>query len=93
MLDKVAFPGLAVPEGAARSMRSQAADKGVKCFQPADRFARDVLRGVDRGRALIVAPASARLAWRLYRLAPELMLRLSAAMTRQQSRWVTWRKR
>jgi NAD(P)-dependent dehydrogenase (short-subunit alcohol dehydrogenase family) len=85
MLDKVAFPGLDVPAGAARSMRSQAADMGVKRFYPADRLARDVLRGVARGRALIVTPATARLPWRLYRMAPELMLRLSATMMRRQS--------
>jgi NAD(P)-dependent dehydrogenase (short-subunit alcohol dehydrogenase family) len=86
MLDKVAFPGLDIPAGAARSMRSQAADMGVKRFYSADRLARDVLRGVARGRALIVTPASARLPWRLYRMAPEPMLRLSAMMMRRQSR-------
>jgi NAD(P)-dependent dehydrogenase (short-subunit alcohol dehydrogenase family) len=86
MLDKVAFPGLDIPVGAARSMRVQAADMGVKRFYSADRLARDVLRGVARGRALIVTPASARLPWRLYRMAPEPMLRLSATMMRRQSR-------
>jgi NAD(P)-dependent dehydrogenase (short-subunit alcohol dehydrogenase family) len=86
MLDKVAFPGLDLPAGAARSMRSQAAEMGVRRFYSPDRFAQDVLRGVARGRALIVAPATARLPWRLYRMAPELMLRLSATMMRRQSR-------
>ena len=86
LVDKVAFPGLLLPEGAATSMRSLSAEMGVKRFYPADRLARDVLRGVDRDRALIVAPASARLMWRLYRLAPAAMLRMSAAMTRRQAR-------
>jgi NAD(P)-dependent dehydrogenase (short-subunit alcohol dehydrogenase family) len=86
MLDKVAFPGLDVPTGAARSMRAQAADMGVRRFYSADRLARDVFRGVARGRALIVAPASARLSWRLYRMAPEPLLRFSAAMSERQSR-------
>jgi hypothetical protein len=67
-------------------MRSQAAEMGVRRFYSPDRFAQDVLRGVARGRALIVAPATARLPWRLYRMAPELMLRLSATMMRRQSR-------
>ena len=51
LLDKVTFPGLAVPEGAARSMRSLSAEMGVKRFYPAERLAADVLRGVDRNRA------------------------------------------
>jgi NAD(P)-dependent dehydrogenase (short-subunit alcohol dehydrogenase family) len=86
MLDKVAFPGLDLPAGAARSMRAQAADMGVRRFYSADRLARDVLRGVDHGRALIVSPATARFPWRIYRMAPELVLRLSATMMRRQSR-------
>jgi NAD(P)-dependent dehydrogenase (short-subunit alcohol dehydrogenase family) len=81
MLDKVAFPGLDAPTGVARSMRAQAAEMGVRRFYSADRLARDVFRGIARGRALIVAPATARLPWRLYRTAPEALLRLSAAMT------------
>jgi NAD(P)-dependent dehydrogenase (short-subunit alcohol dehydrogenase family) len=85
MLDKVAFPGLDLPAGAARSMREQAADLGVRRFYSADRLARDVLRGVARGRALIVTPATARLPWRIYRMAPELVLRLSATMMGRQS--------
>lgn len=86
MLDKVAFPGLDIPAGEARSMRAQAADMGVKRFYSADRLARDVLRGVARGRALIVTPTTARLPWRLYRMAPELMLRMSATMMGRQNR-------
>ncbi len=81
MLDKVAFPGLDLPTGAARSMRDHAADMGVRRFHSADRLARDVFRGLARGRALIVAPATARLSWRLYRMAPEPVLRLSAAIS------------
>lgn len=73
-------------EGAGTSMRSLSAEMGVKRFYPADRLAGDVLRGVDHDRALIVAPASARFTWRLFRLAPELMLRLSSAMSRRQGR-------
>ena len=38
-----------------------------------DKLARDVVRGVDRNRALIVAPFSARALWRLHRLAPTMM--------------------
>lgn len=38
-----------------------------------DRLATDILAGLERNRALIVAPASARWAWRLHRAAPRLV--------------------
>jgi NAD(P)-dependent dehydrogenase (short-subunit alcohol dehydrogenase family) len=52
---------------------------------PPDRLARDVLAGVERNRALVVAPAQARLAWRLNRLAPRLV---AAITTRQIAHWI-----
>ena len=39
-------------------------------FYPADRMAQDIVRGLDRNAALVVAPASARLAWRIWRYTP-----------------------
>ncbi|WP_448621282.1 SDR family NAD(P)-dependent oxidoreductase [Geodermatophilus sp. URMC 65] len=45
----------------------------------ADALAADVLRGVDRNRAVIVAPRQARVMWRLMRLSPSLVLRVWAA--------------
>jgi hypothetical protein len=45
----------------------------------ADALALDVLRGVDRNRAVIVAPRQARMMWRLMRLSPSLLMRLAAA--------------
>jgi NAD(P)-dependent dehydrogenase (short-subunit alcohol dehydrogenase family) len=41
----------------------------------ADPLAQDVLAGVERNRALIVAPRSARIAWRMTRYAPGLTMR------------------
>lgn len=49
----------------------------------ADALAGDVLRGVARNRAVIVAPASARLAWRMARYAPRLSMRAMVAATRR----------
>ena len=46
----------------------------------ADALAGDVLRGIDRNRAIIVAPRQARVLWRLMRLSPALFLRLSTAI-------------
>jgi NAD(P)-dependent dehydrogenase (short-subunit alcohol dehydrogenase family) len=45
-----------------------------KLYQ-ADPLAQDVLRGVERNQALIVAPRSARVAWRMARYAPGLTMR------------------
>ena len=41
----------------------------------ADLLAQDVLRGVEQNRALIVAPRSARIAWRMSRYTPRFMMR------------------
>jgi NAD(P)-dependent dehydrogenase (short-subunit alcohol dehydrogenase family) len=43
---------------------------------PPERLAEDVLRGVERNRAIIVAPARARTAWFTQRIAPQLVERL-----------------
>jgi len=45
-----------------------------KLYQ-ADLLAQDVLRGVERNRALIIAPRSARVAWRMARYAPGFAMR------------------
>jgi NAD(P)-dependent dehydrogenase (short-subunit alcohol dehydrogenase family) len=45
---------------------------------PPERLAEDVLRGVKRNRAIIVAPARARVAWLANRIAPRLLERVYA---------------
>ena len=47
-------------------------------FYPADRMAQDIVRGIDRNAALVVAPASARLAWRIWRYTPLVADRMTA---------------
>jgi NAD(P)-dependent dehydrogenase (short-subunit alcohol dehydrogenase family) len=42
----------------------------------ADALAKDILRGIARNEALIVAPRSARIAWRMVRYAPGLTMRM-----------------
>ena len=37
------------------------------------RLAQDVLRGIDRNAAVVIAPASAQVAWRLWQYAPVLV--------------------
>jgi short-subunit dehydrogenase len=52
----------------------------------ADALAADVLRGVDRNRAVIVAPRHARVMWRLMRLSPGLVLRLETTIGARERR-------
>jgi NAD(P)-dependent dehydrogenase (short-subunit alcohol dehydrogenase family) len=53
-------------------------------FYAADRLASDIVRGIDRNAALVIAPASARVAWYLWRFAPFAVNR----MTARQLEWV-----
>lgn len=47
-------------------------------FYPADRLALDIVRGIDRNAALVIAPPSARAAWYLWRYAPFAINRITA---------------
>jgi NAD(P)-dependent dehydrogenase (short-subunit alcohol dehydrogenase family) len=47
-------------------------------FYSADRLAQDIVRGIDRNAALVIAPASARVAWYLWRYAPPVINRMIA---------------
>ena len=47
-------------------------------FYAPDRLAQDILRGIDRNSALVIAPASARVAWFLWRYAPLVVNRMTA---------------
>ena len=47
-------------------------------FYSPDRLAQDVVRGIDRNAALVVAPASARVAWYLWRYAPLVVNQMAA---------------
>lgn len=87
LIDKTEFPGLPVPDGVTTmTMREFGAAAGVNRYYPPDRFAADVLGGVTKDKAIIVAPASARLAWRMWRAAPGLMLKGSVAGGRRLRR-------
>lgn len=87
IIDKRAFPGLPIPDDVTpMSMRELGAAAGMNRYYPPDRLAADVLAGVARDRAVIVAPASARVAWRLWRVAPGLMLKGSVMGARRLGR-------
>jgi NAD(P)-dependent dehydrogenase (short-subunit alcohol dehydrogenase family) len=52
-------------------------------FYPADQLAQDIVRGLDRNSALVIAPRSARVAWQLWRYAPVVVNQ----MTQRQLAW------
>lgn len=54
----------------------QALEKAMGKAYPPELLARDVLAGVARNRAIIVAPHHARRAWLAYRIAPSLIQRI-----------------
>jgi NAD(P)-dependent dehydrogenase (short-subunit alcohol dehydrogenase family) len=73
-------------EGPPDLPRTRLAGRGRELFihsnrgpaYPPERLAEDVLRGVERNRAIIVAPARARAAWIANRIAPWLVERMLA---------------
>ena len=76
-----------VPTAEAIDMRAAITRMSGGRLYGADALAADVLRGVDRNRAVIVAPRHARAMWRLMRLSPGLVLRLEMAIaTRERPR-------
>lgn len=62
-----------LPQTGAGLDAEQLAKRIGKLYQ-ADPLAQDVLRGLERNDALIVAPRSARVAWRLARYAPGMLM-------------------
>lgn len=82
ILDSQDVPGLpTAPSVAAVDRREAFAAMGFKAPYPADRLAADVLRGMERGRALIITPRQARVFWRLARTSPGTVLRGAVANT------------
>ena len=82
-------------EGPPDLPRTRLAGRGREMFMhsnrgpayPPERLAEDVLRGIERNQAIIVAPGRARIPWLLNRLAPRLLERMMArelAWTRTQ---------
>jgi NAD(P)-dependent dehydrogenase (short-subunit alcohol dehydrogenase family) len=56
-------------------MDAEAVAKRIGKLYHVDPLAQDVLRGIERNQALIVAPRSARVAWLLSRYAPNMLMR------------------
>ena len=82
ILDKAGPEDLPKPALAERGR--EMATKAQRHLYDADLLAADILRGMDRNKALVVAPRSARVAWRAVRLAPGL----SSAVGRLEMRYL-----
>jgi NAD(P)-dependent dehydrogenase (short-subunit alcohol dehydrogenase family) len=82
ILDKGAIGGPGTFDGRAFYRKGQ----HTNTFYDPDRLARDILRAVERNRALLVVPRSAYAAWLFARLAPGLLQRLSIRFVEQQRR-------
>jgi NAD(P)-dependent dehydrogenase (short-subunit alcohol dehydrogenase family) len=72
-----------LPEGGVR----EAAEKMGKLYSPAD-LAQDIIRGIDRNKAMVVTPRQARILWRAMRIAPTVVTAVIgiAARREQQKR-------
>jgi len=69
------------PEGGVR----EAAEKMGKLYSPAA-LAQDILRGVERNKAMVVVPRQARVLWRAMRLAPTGFAALIGITARREQR-------
>ncbi|MFF5207042.1 SDR family oxidoreductase [Streptosporangium sp. NPDC000396] len=76
-----ANPGL--PQTATGRGARRSATRAQGRLYSADSLAGDIMRGLSRDRALIVAPASGRMAWRGVRLSPALAVRVAALAVRR----------
>jgi NAD(P)-dependent dehydrogenase (short-subunit alcohol dehydrogenase family) len=74
------LPKSALMQGGAR----EAAEK-MGIYSPQE-LAQDILRGIDKKKAMVVAPRNGRIAWRLARLSPVGMSTLMGYATRREMR-------
>src|SRR4051812_29810606 len=84
LLDSTGPDDLPKPDGAEGGVR-EAAEKMGKLYSPDD-LAQDILRGVDRKRAMVIAPRQARAIWRVTRLSPLLVSRVAGFAGRRENK-------
>src|SRR3954447_16590093 len=84
LLDSTGPDDLPKPKDIQGGVR-ESAEKMGKLYSP-DELAQDVLRGVDHRRPMVVAPRNARIIWRLQRLVPTLLPRLTGYAGRREQR-------
>ena len=72
------------PEGGVR----EAAEKMGKLYSPAA-LAQDIIRGIERNKAMVVTPRQARVLWRVMRLTPTGFARVIGFSARREHRKLT----
>lgn len=84
ILDSTGPDDLPKPPSLERAgVREVAARMGI--YSP-HALALDIVRGIDRNKAMVVAPRQGRIAWRINRLSPTVVTALMGAMTRREMR-------
>jgi NAD(P)-dependent dehydrogenase (short-subunit alcohol dehydrogenase family) len=83
ILDTTGPDDLPKPPSLTTGLRETAKKMGI--YSP-DALAQDVLRGIERKKAMVVAPLQGRIAWRISRLSPAGFSALMGAMTRREMR-------
>jgi NAD(P)-dependent dehydrogenase (short-subunit alcohol dehydrogenase family) len=84
ILDSTGPDDLPKPPGLDGGVR-EVAEKMGKLYAP-QALAQDILRGVDRNKAMVVAPRNARFMWRLARLSPTGLAAVTGIMARREHR-------
>src|SRR5947208_2684935 len=84
LLDSTGPDDLPKPEGYEGGVREAAEKMGA--LYPPDELALDILRGVDRKKAFVVAPRQARVIWRMTRLAPVAVSRVTGFVARRENK-------
>jgi NAD(P)-dependent dehydrogenase (short-subunit alcohol dehydrogenase family) len=84
ILDSTGPDDLPKPEGMDGGVR-EAAERMGKLYPP-DQLAQDILRGVDRKKAFVVAPRQARIMWRINRLTPTGTAAVVGFLARRENR-------
>jgi NAD(P)-dependent dehydrogenase (short-subunit alcohol dehydrogenase family) len=81
ILDSTGPDDLPKPASMEGGLREAATKMGL--YSP-DALARDILRGIERRKALVVAPRQGRIAWRLARLSPTGFSTVMGVLTRRE---------
>jgi NAD(P)-dependent dehydrogenase (short-subunit alcohol dehydrogenase family) len=85
ILDATGPADLPKPASTPESGIREAAEKMGKLYTP-QALARDIIRGIDRNKAMVVTPRQARVLWRAMRLSPTGFSALAGVMARREQK-------
>ncbi|MDQ1695359.1 MAG: hypothetical protein QOJ03_712 [Frankiaceae bacterium] len=84
ILDSTGPADLSTPSGIDGGVR-EVAEKMGKLYSPAA-LAQDILRGIERNKAMVVTPGKARFMWRLARLSPTGLAAVTGVLARREQK-------